>query len=598
MTRALARPLMVSGLYLLATLVMTWPIAGRLTRDLPGDLGDPAFVTGIIAWGSEHWLSLFTGDLAAASRFWDGPIFYPEPLTIAYSEHFALHSLVTLPAYAVTKNPILSYNLWFLSTFVLSGLGMYLLVRELTGREVAGFVAGLAFAFAPYRVATMPHLQVLSSQWMPFVLFGLRRYFSSGNTDGLLWAGAALWAQNLSSGYYMVFFGPFAALYALVEIGTRGWWRRLTVWRDLIVSAGVALAATLPFVMPYLIRQRGARRPMFEVVWYSADLMGWLTASPLLHVWGRLQTFVKAEGFLFPGVTVMVLVGVGIWQSTRIREQGTRVIAIFGVAALVLSFWLALGPQIQIETQPVNFPALYRLAWEYLPGFNVARVPARFATITVLSLAILAGAGLTRLDRDGHPRGRWLALTCGLLLLAEGAAFPLPVNGTWTSAPNELLAPEPRLYRLADAPPVYRFLHDFGGPMVVAHFPFGPPEREIQYGYYATLHRRRIVNGYSGAFPPSYNIRLGALRDPIADPSTAMAILEGDRVTHAVVHTAAWINDRGQAIANMFERAGWLRAAEFDRDLVYEAPWAREIRQSMASETQRLRGNEKIAPRH
>ena len=79
------------------------------------------------------------------------------------------------PIYALTHNPILCYNLLFLSTFALSGFGMFLLGRELTGSDAAGFVAGLAFAFAPYRMSNIPHLQVLSSAWMPFVLFGLHR---------------------------------------------------------------------------------------------------------------------------------------------------------------------------------------------------------------------------------------------------------------------------------------------------------------------------------------------------------------------------------------------------------------------------------------
>ena len=192
-------------LYLVATVVMTWPIPAAIARDLPIDLGDPAFVAGVIGWGAEHWLALLRGDLHAALDFWNAPIFAPEPLTLAYSEHFALHSFLTLPLFAATRNPVLCYNVAWLSTFVIGGLGMYLLVRDLTGQRTgfsaAAFVAGLAFVFAPYRVATMAHLQVQSAQWMPFVLWGLHRYFRERSGNDLLIAGAALWAQNMSSGY-------------------------------------------------------------------------------------------------------------------------------------------------------------------------------------------------------------------------------------------------------------------------------------------------------------------------------------------------------------------------------------------------------------
>ena len=523
---------------------MTWPIAARIDRDLPSDLGDPAFVTGVIAWGAEHWLALLGGDVHAPARFWNAPIFHPEPLTLAYSEHFALHSLLTLPAYAMTRNPVLCYNLAFLSTFVIGALGMYLLVRDLTGPRdsfnPAAFVAGLAFAFAPYRIPTLPHLQILSSHWMPYVLLGLHRYIRAQATaphpasasNALVGAGAAWWAQNMSSGYYMLYFTPFVALYALTAVVVTGVWRRFVVWRDLAAAAAVSFAATLPFAVPYLERTRGTRRPASEIAMYSADLASWLTASPLMNVWGHLQTLVRPEGALFPGVTVVLLALSGVLLGWRTAREAT----VFSVFALLLSFWLTLGVEVRFYTEPVNFPALYEWLLP-LPGFSAARVPARFATITVLSLAMLAGLALARCNSG---RRRWVVVLCGVLILAEGSAFPLPTNGTWTSAPSQIFPPPSRLYRLDEAPAVYRYLATLPEPVAIAHFPFGLPEREIQYGYYAMLHGRRIVNGYSGAFPPTYAVRAGVLSYPFADLQIVQTTLDLDTVTHVIVHTGAY----------------------------------------------------------
>jgi hypothetical protein len=591
--RLFDRAPIVALLYLLLTIVMTWPIAAGLGRDVPGDLGDPAFVSGVMAWGADHWLALLGGDLGAASRFWDAPFFAPEPMAIVYSEHLALHSLLTLPFYAATHNPVLCYNVWFLSTFVLSGLGMYLLVRELTGQSSAAFVAGLAYAFAPYRIGSVAHLQVLSSQWMPFVFFGLRRYFGSLNTDALLGAGAALWAQNLSSGYYMMFFGPFVALYALVEMVTRRMLGQLRVWIPLIVTAIAATAATLPFAAPYLIKHTATARTLREVINYSADLKGWLSASQFMNVWGWLHPFVKPEGLLFPGVTVVVLAIAGLWRSWTLGlrrprpsdeaittalpivpgppiqspQQGARVAAVFGTLTLVLSFWLSLGPQIELETQPTGFPSLYKLAFTYVPGVNAARAPARFAMITVVALSLLAGVGLAAFDT---PRRRKYLVVAAALLIVEGSAFPLPVNGTWTSAPEEFVPPEARLHRLDDAPLVYRFLSRLDGPVVVLHFPFALPEREIQYSYYAMLHGKRIVNGYSGAFPFFYSTVAQTFRAPLGDPATVHHLIGTLRTTHIVVHTLAYVGNRGLPVVAMLEREGWHRVADFDGDYVLE----------------------------
>jgi len=46
---------------------------------------------------------------------------------------------------------ILTYNIIFLSGFALSGAGMFLLVRSLTGSTLAALVSGFIFALLPYR---------------------------------------------------------------------------------------------------------------------------------------------------------------------------------------------------------------------------------------------------------------------------------------------------------------------------------------------------------------------------------------------------------------------------------------------------------------
>lgn len=570
---SLDRPAVAFALYLFATLVMTWPVVTGLTRDLPSDLGDPAFVSALLTWGSEHYLRLLGGDLRAVTHFWNAPWFYPDPLATAFSEHFLLHSLLTLPVYMASGNVILCYNLLFLSTFALSGLGMYLFVRELTGRSPAAFVAGLAFAFAPYRIGSIEHLQVLSSQWMPFVLYGLRRYFRTRERRPLIGASLALLAQHLSSGYYMVFFGPFVALYVITEIAAARLWREIRIWLEVGAAGAAAIVLTLPFAVPYLIvrNKYNSGKELQDLSIYAADLLGWITASPRLTIWGGMQTFVKAEGYLFPGVTVLCLALLGVfagWRAASSKESpppATTAAALFGTATVVLSFWLSFGPQVQYATEPTGLPAIYSIPYAVIPGFDVARVPARFAMITVLGLAALAGLGLARMD----VRHRWAVALCGVLILAEGAPVPLQVNRTWTTYPDELRLPEPRIYPATELPPVYRYLRTLDN-AVIAHLPFGAPEREIQYDYYAAIHGRRTVNGYSGAFPPSWLMRLAEMRNAAANPKAAQSRMFSDGVTHLVIHAGAWVDGTGRTLVAEFDRAnGFERVATFGDDYVY-----------------------------
>ena len=207
--------------YTVITLAATWPLAPGLGRDVAWDLGDSLLNMWVLAWDAEQMLAILRGDFSRFATFFDGNIFHPVPSTLAYAEHLVPQAIQILPVYAITRNPILCYNLLFLSTFILSGFGTYLFVRELTGRPQAAFVAGLLFAFAPYRMPQSSHLQVLSSQWMPFALYCFRRYFVSIDSGGrggrgLAGASASLVAQNLSCGYYLLYFSPFAAAYVAV----------------------------------------------------------------------------------------------------------------------------------------------------------------------------------------------------------------------------------------------------------------------------------------------------------------------------------------------------------------------------------------------
>ncbi len=311
-------------LYLVITCALTWPLATVMHKEIAGDMGDPVFVSWVLLWTSGQVLAFLSGDFSALSRYWHGNIFYPEPLTLAYSEHLTAQMLQVLPVLAATDNVVLSYNLLFLSTFVLSGLGMFLLVRDITGRPIAAFVAGLAFAFAPYRIDQWSHLQVLSSQWMPFVLYAFRRYFETGRLRALVGGSAALITQNLSCGYYVMFFSPFVAAYAMYELAAR---RRLgdwAAWRALGMAAIVVALVTLPFLTPYLeVRNSGVGvRSLGEITAFSADVHGFATASERLKWWGtRLVAFPKPEGQGFPGFAILALAIVGIAGGVARRRQ-------------------------------------------------------------------------------------------------------------------------------------------------------------------------------------------------------------------------------------------------------------------------------------
>jgi hypothetical protein len=407
-------PAGAAALYFAIAIVFTWPLSLGLTRDIPWDFGDSLLNAWILAWDADRLLRFLGGDINAIRNFWNANIFHPEPLTLAYSEHLFAQAVQILPVYALTGNIILSYNLLFLSTFVLSGLGMFLFVREITGSPRAGLAAGLIYAFAPYRVPQFSHLQVLSSQWMPFVLYGLRRYFVTRRITPLVGAGAALIAQNLSNGYFLLFFAPFVLAYALFEIATRKLWTDTHVWLALSATAAAVAALAVPFLLPYLeVRQLElGPRSLNEVKVYSADVLAYWTSPAESRLWGTLiRRYPRTEGELFPTMTALLLAAAAMavsvsdaWRQSRDRQAANRGLrpvvyvslfacatyAVFVVLILTGHGFNHIGPvPIRVRNLTRNFQLFVTFTVVLVIVSPRARALVRHWTGTILAFSVL-----------------------------------------------------------------------------------------------------------------------------------------------------------------------------------------------------------------
>ena len=318
---ALVATLIYAGL----AVAWTWPLATGLTRDLPWDLGDPLLNCWILAWHFHQAGRVLRGDAGAFADWWHPNIFHPTRYALGHSELLVGQAVLGAPVHVVTGNIILTYNLLFLASFVLAALGVFLLVRHLTGRPIAGLVGGLLYGFALYRVNQGPHLQVLSAQWFPFVLWGLHRWWEHGRRRDAVIAGVALALQNLSNGYFLVYSALWLPPYALAQIAWRGRFRDVRAWTGPAMAASIGIGLTAPFLYPYAqLRAQGQPpRPLAAVAQYSADSYAWLTANDQLWFWGsRLQRLVRPEGDLFPGLVPLTLALVALLAVGLERWRG------------------------------------------------------------------------------------------------------------------------------------------------------------------------------------------------------------------------------------------------------------------------------------
>jgi hypothetical protein len=444
----IARHLPAVAIFVVAAIALTWPLA-RQMNDTLISWGDPVFQSWTIAW---NWHAL-TND---PWSIFDANIFYPWRNTLAYSDHLFGQTLTVLPVIALTGNGILADNVALLLAFILSAFAMYLLVYDMTGNRAAGILAGMAYAFAPSRMAHVEHLHLLSAQWMPLVLLGLRRimrqervtverlpahgpplpewlgpsYERARSLSGKRWyglLGVAFLMQGLSGIYFFYFTIVMllivGGVYLALAVSEYDWG---ALKRLLLAAAicGVAGLLLLPTLLPYLRvhEDLGIERTTEEVAFWSAAGRDYLAVWPRNRLYNEAldRHFRHVEQALFPGLLVVLLGTAGLANRRAGRDRWVLLAIVLGAA--VLSLGLSKEFAGRVWTLP------YQVLYDYLPGFRAIRVPARLGLLALVGLAGLAGLGADYIWRRARDELRYVTwypdslhrkpLLLGLILLS------------------------------------------------------------------------------------------------------------------------------------------------------------------------------------
>jgi hypothetical protein len=288
-------------------------VSGRVVLAHPAstivhDVGDPLLTAALLHWNA--WT------LPLTHAWWQFPIFAPTPDALAFSEHLLGLSVVATPIEWLVRDPLVAANVVTLLTYPLSGVAMFLLVRRLTGSGPAAFLAGLAYAFGPYRAGQQAHLQMLAVFWAPLALLGLHGYVDSGRRVWLALYGAAWLLQALANGYSLYFLSALVGVWTLWFVVVPGRWRHL---RDIVITTLVAAIPLAPTLGTYLTvhARHGFERSSVEAQVFSADLTSLLCAPAETAVWHWLRVGCRPEATLFPGLVLLVLVGVAVAALRR-----------------------------------------------------------------------------------------------------------------------------------------------------------------------------------------------------------------------------------------------------------------------------------------
>ncbi len=283
---------------------MTWPWALHL-RDAVGDTGDSYLNTWILWW---DYHQTFTDPL----NLFHANILYPYRYTLAFSENNYGIALFFFPLYAAGLRPLTVHGVATLAGFALCGYGAFRLARTLTGSRGAAWVAGAAFAFVPYRFHHLPHITYLFAGWMPLLLEALVLYTRAPTRRRAAWLGVAFYMNALTCIHWFVLTLIPLALTGLFLVSRRRLWRARDFWVRAVVALGLAAAALLPFLIPYIRVSNlyGLVRGPEEAKFFSAHFIHWATVDWQNKLWPRLGGSVSpytTELALFPGLMPLLL---------------------------------------------------------------------------------------------------------------------------------------------------------------------------------------------------------------------------------------------------------------------------------------------------
>ncbi|MFN8077020.1 MAG: hypothetical protein U0Q15_16585 [Kineosporiaceae bacterium] len=440
------RPRLVEGLAITAlswalAVLMTWPMAKTISSTVPDEPSDPIYFAWQLAW-VPHALR------HQPLHLWTTPAFLGAPNNLAFTDTMLGYAPLGMFLGTDRVGGIRILNVATMLSFALAFAGAYALARALGARAAGALVAGAAFAYAPWRMEQIIHLNILSTGGMALALaflvrghgwslrYGLRPHTRS---TGYLIAGwaVATWQITLGFGIGVVFgyvLGGTVAVLALAWISRaryRRWLTRRFVIADVLGAVaflGVAAFLTIPYLR-VIESHPEAKRDASWLPLFSPPWKGYLIAPDTNVWWGARQTDWRAtlgwehEMVVFPGLALMVLAALAVLFSAWPLRRRLGVLALTFVMGV-----LSMGTAFPFWEGKYTFMIAYNL----LPGWDSMRTPGRLVIWVTLGMGILA-AGLVSALVD-----RFAPLPARGVL----ADSPVPVAPPWRAEEAAVAAVE------------------------------------------------------------------------------------------------------------------------------------------------------------
>jgi hypothetical protein len=599
--------------YIALSLVMTYPMIFHLdwmphtgvSRVAPGS--DSLLHIWELWWLKE---SLFNFQ----DPFYTNHMFYPFGVSLYFTLLILWYGFLSLPLQFFLEL-IEIYNLFYLFSLVMSGMGTYFLIRYLYKTRRGAFIGGCIYAFSPFIFVHISHLTIFSAYpWVPFFALFFMKMFKENRYRNPVLASLFFLAVSFSDLNFTVFLTAFMVFFLLWGI----LWEKQRIFSSAYITQFLLLCLVflvlvgpyaLPLVKSYYNGSFAVSLPLQSAISQSADVLSFLTPSFMHPVFGNL--------------VMPIYDHIGTFQGQKISSP-IELVAYTGFSVLLLSvyglkhgmnmyrsFWLlmtvafavlCLGPVLKFHglvTIPFSGVGIDKLAariepgtdpfalalmkdnvgiplpfliWHFTPIFGGTESATRMFCMVMLGLSVMSAWG-TKSLYERYRDKNLLGLKAGNILV--GIILTV-VLFEYLSAPIQMMpVPVPDFYKRIQSNP-----GDFGVidlPLITPMDPSDPSRRRVEtttyykfyniYSalslYYQTIHGKKVLGGLLGRYPGNLRnyaeetpfLNLLAYPDRINEKtiSTPHESLINDRLRYIVLHKAFLNHGQTQCLVSLLD---------------------------------------------
>ncbi len=329
----------------------------------------------------------------------------PTENSLTLGEPMITLGLLAVPAYLVTGDPIVTYNLAMFTVWWLGAVAIFSLVVAWTGNPVAGFLAAVIYTFHPAHARDITHPFIYDMAWTTFALLFSQRLLARGRWRDAVGLSVCLVLQ-MGASFYPLLSALFLVLPFSVWLVVTYGLRQVTLAQFGFVLACAGLGA-FAIYSPYLELRAGS------------DLL-----ERANHNYSPWVTFLPG-GLRFPGWPPLLLIVAGLVLGRReLRGRlGGDPRGALVLGALLVALAATGGTEVAERAAlfgapppPVPLPNLYRALASWLPGLDAIRNVSQLGLGVHLAASVLAGLGAASLWR--RVQGRRMAVAVALVAAA------------------------------------------------------------------------------------------------------------------------------------------------------------------------------------